>query len=379
MNAPFVLLDGFGTDEIRLFEEPERLILARTAEEAPAALRELDAAQAEGFFVAGSVAYELGYLLEPTLARFAPSEPETPYLALGVFRAPRRLSEAEMLARLDRGPARLVEPKPLWAFDDYRGRFETVRACIGRGDFYQANLTFPIEMRVEGDPLSLYPQFRSAQKAAYGGVVELGGPTAISFSPELFFELRGDQIRTRPMKGTAPRGVTPDEDAARRHWLNNDPKNLAENLMIVDLLRNDISRLCRVGTVEAPELFRVESYPTVHQMTSLVTGRLEGRPAPSDFLRALFPCGSITGAPKIKAMETLAELETGPRGVYCGAIGVFEPGGDARFNVAIRTLNVRADGRAAYHVGGGLVWDSTAEEEYQECLLKARFLINPPA
>ncbi len=196
----------------------------------------------------------------------------------------------------------------------------------------------------------------------------------LSRSPELFFEIDGEGwIETHPMKGTAPRGKTSEEDAALREFLRNDEKNQAENRMIVDLLRNDISLISEVGSLDVPELFRIESYPTVHQMVSTVRAKLLPGLSIERIFAALFPCGSITGAPKIRAMEILRDLEGTPRDVYCGSIGWIAPGGTMRFNVAIRTITLFPDGEAVYNVGGGVVFDSTAEAEYAECLLKARF------
>jgi para-aminobenzoate synthetase component 1 len=200
------------------------------------------------------------------------------------------------------------------------------------------------------------------------------GPIVLSRSPELFFEIdREGWIETHPMKGTAPRGATPEEDERLKEFLRNDEKNQAENRMIVDLLRNDISLISEVGSLDVPELFRIESYPTVHQMVSRVRAKLLPDLSLRNIFAALFPCGSITGAPKIRAMEVLRDLETSPRGVYCGAIGWIAPGGAMRFSVAIRTISLYPQSEAVYNVGGGVVFDSTAEEEYRECLLKARF------
>jgi para-aminobenzoate synthetase component 1 len=208
----------------------------------------------------------------------------------------------------------------------------------------------------------------------YGALVSLGGPVILSRSPELFFDIDADGwIEAHPMKGTAPRGQTKSEDARLKRFLQKDEKNQAENRMIVDLLRNDISLISEVGTLAVPELFRIESYPTVHQMVSTVRAKLLPDLTIAQIFAALFPCGSITGAPKIRAMEILHELEGKPRDAYCGAIGWIAPDGRMRFNVAIRTISLFADGKAVYNVGGGVVFDSTAEAEYKECLLKARF------
>jgi para-aminobenzoate synthetase component 1 len=214
----------------------------------------------------------------------------------------------------------------------------------------------------------------------HGALVSLPAATLLSRSPELFFALDGrGGIETRPMKGTAPRDPDPARDAALRDGLGRDAKNRAENLMIVDLLRNDISRIARVGSVKVPELFAVESYATVHQMVSRITGRLLPGTPLSRIFAALFPCGSVTGAPKLRAMEIIRELEPGAREAYCGAIGWAAPDGRASFNVAIRTLALYPGGEAVLNVGGGLVADSTAADEYEEALWKARFAdLTPP-
>jgi para-aminobenzoate synthetase component 1 len=268
-----------------------------------------------------------------------------------------------------------------WSFEDYKKRFDRVHRHLREGDCYQANLTFPVEAKWTGDPLSAFDALAARQAVKYGALVDLGGPVILSRSPELFFEIDADGwIETHPMKGTAPRGKTPEEDEDLRRFLANDPKNQAENRMIVDLLRNDISLISEVGTLDVPELFRIESFATVHQMVSRVRARLLPGLSIRQIFSALFPCGSITGAPKIRAMEILRELETAPRNAYCGAIGWIEPGGRMRFNVAIRTITLFPDGEAVYNVGGGVVFDSTAEEEYAECLLKARYATGrPPA
>ncbi len=221
---------------------------------------------------------------------------------------------------------------------------------------------------------ALYHALTRLQPVQYGALVQAEGlPAILSRSPELFFRTdAAGMIETRPMKGTQPRSSDPVEDAARAVFLKSDEKNQAENLMIVDLLRNDISRICEAGSVHVPELFTVESYETVHQMVSLIRGQMEPGTRLSDILRALFPCGSITGAPKLRAMEIIAELEPNPRDIYCGSIGWMAPDGRSEFNVAIRTLLL--DGQdATLNVGGGLVYDSTAASEYEEALWKARF------
>ncbi len=278
-------------------------------------------------------------------------------------------------------PVGLSTPRPAWSEAEYQAAFAVVHEFIGgAGDIYQANLTFPplqLDLR-GGGAEALHAALAQGQPVGHGALVlqEGGLPDIVSRSPELFFRTSADGvIETRPMKGTQPRSDDPVEDAARRDFLTADEKNLAENLMIVDLLRNDISQVADPGSVHVPELFAVETYATVHQMTSLVRARLRaGTGGLAEIFTALFPpCGSITGAPKIRAMEILADLEPDPREIYCGTIGWAAPDGASSFNVAIRTLMVE-DGRAVMNVGGGgVVWDSTAASEYEEALWKARF------
>ena len=226
-------------------------------------------------------------------------------------------------------------------------------------------------------PAQIYAAFRRRQPGRYGGVVSLGGPDIVSFSPELFFERKGQNMRMRPMKGTRPRLPDAEADAALLAEMQAEPKSRAENLMIVDLLRNDLSRLCKAGTVEVPELFTLETYPTLHQMTSQVTGVLKDKVGWADIMTSLFPCGSVTGAPKIRAMEIIEALEDAPRGAYCGSIGYIAPNGDASFSVAIRTIQMQNEA-LRYDVGSGVVLDSDGPDEYRECLLKSRIFETAP-
>jgi para-aminobenzoate synthetase/4-amino-4-deoxychorismate lyase len=247
-----------------------------------------------------------------------------------------------------------------------------VRRHIQRGDVYQINYTAPVRFRAPGDPRLLYRRLRRRQHVPYGAYLNLGDRQILSCSPELFFRRDGERVVTRPMKGTIRRGRTLEEDRALREELAADPKNRAENLMIVDLLRNDLSVCCRPGSVTVPALYTTESYDTVTQMTSTVEGRLRAGEGLSSVLRALFPCGSVTGAPKRRAMRLIRELESAPRGVYCGAIGMAGPD-TAVFSVAIRTAVIEG-GEGAMGVGSGIVWDSESTAEYEECQLKTQFL-----
>nr|WP_179379418.1 aminodeoxychorismate synthase component I [Jannaschia marina] len=350
-----------------LFEAPRAVIRADTAEEVEGAFARMEAARAEDLWLAGAASYELGAALLPKLA--GPRRAEVPLLQFGVFDRPSAPPAAA-------GDGDLTTPEPLWTFATYKTAFERVQAYIAAGDIYQANLTFPLSARWSGDLLGLHARLAARQPVPHGALVDLGGPALLSRSPELFFRVAGDgTLEARPMKGTARRGADAPADAAQRRWLTTSEKNRAENLMIVDLLRNDMARVSDVGSVAVPELFAVETYATLHQMTSRITSRLRGGTGLSDLFTALFPCGSVTGAPKIRAMQIIEELEAGPRGAYCGAVGWIAPNGAMEFGVSIRTLTCHADGRAELSVGGGIVHDSTARDEYDEALLKARFAL----
>lgn len=350
------------------FAKPSALIRAETVRDVPTALAQIDAARADGKWLAGFASYELGYALEPKLSPILPKQREMPLICFGVYDAPDR---AHPLPAPRGG---LSDFAPRWSDAAYAQAFRTVHTAIGAGDIYQANLTFPVDVETEGSPAQIYAALAALQPVSHGALIEAEGlPTILSRSPELFFRTDSTgQIETRPMKGTQPRGDTPDEDARNKEWLRQDEKNRAENLMIVDLLRNDISRVALPGSVRVPRLFEIETYATVHQMTSVVQAQLRPDAQLSEIFQALFPCGSITGAPKIRAMEILADLEPWPRDIYCGTIGWAAPDGRSEFNVAIRTLSLT--GRTGVlNVGGGVVWDSTAPSEYSEALWKARF------
>ncbi|HEX2761223.1 MAG TPA: aminodeoxychorismate synthase component I [Rhizomicrobium sp.] len=357
-----VLLDGVVR---QAFAQPRQVIRADHAAEVPAALAAAQTALAEGRYVAGWLGYELGYVLEPRLA--GPEAASAPLLRLGVFDGP---SEAPPAAgRAYAGPL-----TPEWNAADYGARFAAVKDYIAAGDIYQANLSFRARFPFLGEPRTLYEQLLAASGAGHCGYVDDGERQILSLSPELFFDLSRDSLLTvRPMKGTAPRL---GDDTAEREALAASAKNRAENLMIVDLIRNDLSRIAEKGSVEVSDLFQVETYPTLHTMVSTVTARGCAGIGIADILRALFPCGSVTGAPKIRAMEILRQLESSPRGAYCGAVGCFAPAPDnqfsARFNVAIRTLTI-CGGQGEMGIGGGVVQDSQEDSEYAECLLKARF------
>jgi para-aminobenzoate synthetase component 1 len=360
-----------------VFARPREVIVARAPSDLPAAFARADAARAAGGWIAGYVAYEAGLALEPRLAPLMPAGREGPLLALGVFDGPEAADAVLAAAACAAPEARITAPEPAIARAAYDAAVARVRAYIAAGDCYQVNLTFPMESRLlGGDALGLYGALRRTGAVGHGALVDLGvDPVIVSRSPELFFRIEpGGRIIARPMKGTAPRDPDPVRDAEIAARLAASEKDRAENLMIVDLLRNDIARLSRVGSVKVPALYAMERYSTVHQMTSTITGDLLADPGFGGLMAALFPCGSVTGAPKIRAMEIIREVEAAPRGVYCGAIGWMSPDGRADFSVAIRTLSLFPDGRVVMNVGGGVVIDSTAEGEWEEALWKARFV-----
>ena len=376
LGAPFVLLeDRSGAGRALLFADPVEVVAASQSDGIAGAFARIEAGLARGLHAAGFLSYELGYAFEPRLAGLSPSESRLPLLWFGLFEEPRRIEPAA----LDRDfAARCPLPLEDLAFGlDEAGHAAAVQRVLDylhAGDAYQVNLTFPIRFRYAGDPLALYGALRARQPVGHGGIVATGVASILSVSPELFIETADGRAVTRPMKGTSARGGDAQADEAAKTALLADPKQRAENLMIVDLLRNDLGRISEQGLVEVPALFSVETYPGFHTLTSTVTSRLRPGLSLLAQMQALFPCGSVTGAPKLRAMEIIRELEGAPRGIYTGSIGMIAPNGDLRFNVAIRTATLLPDGEGVYGVGGGIVVDSRPAEEYAECRLKARVL-----
>lgn len=363
-----------------LFAAPHEILFAHTPAEARAALARIAAAQAAGHWVAGYFAYELGYLFEERLEDFLPARSETPLLWLGLYAPPVRLdtaAAASFVSDHSDGPTSVSDLSYGLDFPSYTTAFDRIKTYIEAGDVYQVNLTFKAGFRLGGDPVALYRDLAQKQPVAYGALLHTGDHTILSRSPELFVQSRDGVLSARPMKGTMARGRTLAEDEAGRMALRADEKSRAENLMIVDLLRNDLGRIADIGSVHVTDLFTVETYRSLHQMTSGITARQKPGLGPLDILRHLFPCGSITGAPKIRAMEIIHELEAAPRGVYTGALGYFAPGGDFVLNVAIRTAIVDRAGRGEIGIGGGIVADSDVRAEYDEALLKLKFLTDP--
>ena len=377
MRDCFVLFDdarpegGAG----RLYRNPVGEIAAWSVEEVRPALASLRSAIAGGHHAAGYLAYEAGQALDPKLVDGA-RVGEGPLLWFGLFTGYEAAQELP-----DPAGAFALAPQLRIERGAYLEAGAMVREHLFAGDFYQANLTFGCNVRWGGCPLALFARMKGGSQAGWGGVLRHPGGTLISLSPEQFFALRSGRLDARPMKGTAPRHADPVEDRAAAERLAADPKQRAENLMIVDLLRNDLARVAETGTVEVPQLFTVETYPTLHQMISQVTATLRLGLDAVDVIETIFPCGSITGAPKIAAIEALRRLEPEPRGAYTGSMGWIEPtvdgvAGDAAFNVLIRTLELRdrKPGVARLGLGSGLVVDSEMEQEWDECLLKGKFV-----
>ncbi len=355
------------------FASPARIVVAMQPDDVVPALQAIEAAVNQHHqYAAGFISYEAAAAYG--LAVHAPL-PDLPLLWFGLY------EKVEVIEDWAAGIANPPSPTSYtvgqWQAALDRAAYATVvhriRDYLACGHSYQVNYTFPLQASFDGEPSALFADLAAAQQGKHAAFIDTGWFAICSASPELFFRLDGERLTTKPMKGTAARGHTLVEDEARIAGLRQSEKNRAENLMIVDMLRNDLGRVAQVGSVTVPQLFEVERYPTLLQMTSTVTARTQASVV--EILASLFPCASITGAPKVRTMQIIRELEPRPRGVYTGAIGFIGPGRRARFNVAIRTVLVDRERRQAiYGVGGGLVWDSDAGGEYEECLLKARVL-----
>jgi len=374
-QKPSAVLDFHGRRGARtFFRDPREIITTSNLSEVRAALREVERAARAGLYAVGFVAYEAAPAFDRALVV---REASTPLVWFGLFDAPAPPPNREGPGGGGYGG---TSWEPSETRDTYERNVREVREAIARGDTYQANYTFRLRARFGGKAFLFYERLRRAQPTRFGAYIDAGRFKILSASPELFFRRRGPRILTRPMKGTAARGRWLEEDEAACRALAQSEKNRAENIMIVDLLRNDLGRVAETGTVRASSLFKVERHPTVFQMTSAVGARLREGATLEDIFAALFPCGSVTGAPKVSTMRLISRLESSARGVYCGAVGLVEPGGDATFNVPIRTVVIDSvEGTAEYGTGGGVTWDSTPGGEYEEALEKARLLTEDPS
>jgi para-aminobenzoate synthetase/4-amino-4-deoxychorismate lyase len=379
-DIPFVFLDTARPDSQNrysyLFCNPQEIVTFTPGEDLGSFWLRLEEKLDRGYWLAGFFSYEFGYLLETRLGELLlKREIDFPLVWLGTFHQP-------LCFRAGRNPFEAFSPgkyrifniKANIGFREYCRRIDRIRELIAEGQTYQVNFTFKYKFKFCGDYISFYRDLRSVQPTAYSALLDTGDIQILSLSPELFFRMEVDEIKVEPMKGTASRGFDLEQDKQRGIWLRNDSKNRAENVMIVDLLRNDLGRISRTGSVKVKELFRVRPLRTVWQMTSVITSKLQSNRSYFDIFQALFPSGSVTGAPKIRTMEIISELEREPRKVYTGAIGYISPQRRACFNVAIRTIEIRGQ-EAEFGVGGGIVYDSSPREEYREATIKSYFWI----
>lgn len=342
-------------------------IRAATPAEVGPAFEALERRVASGLHAAGFVCYEAASGIDEALPAGSPHA--MPLLWFGLYEERR----AEPFPRHD-APFHGTDWRPSLGEEQYGSTVETIRELIAAGETYQVNFTLRQRFAFAGCPRSFFSELCRSQPTPYNCYLECGRWRILSASPELFFSLTGEKLVTRPMKGTAPRGRWWEEDVARKEQLRRTPKEAAENLMIVDLLRNDMGMVSQTGSVRVTSLFDVESHPTVHQMTSTIESRLQEGVTPRQLFQALFPCGSVTGAPKRRSMEIIDRLESDPRGLYTGSLGYFSPGGEAKFSVAIRTAVIDSEtGCGEIGIGSGITWDATADAEYRECLEKERF------
>ncbi len=370
----WILFDDARPDgaPLRLYADPRETIVARSIEEVVPALERIRAGISAGAHAAGYLAFEASYALDPRLIASARTS-DGPLLAFGLYDGFEVPDIGALLPEAD--GAMVGKPRPRIERAAYEQAAGDVREHLFAGDYYQANLTFGCDVAVAGDPLAIYARLRRSSAAGWGGVIRHDDTVLLSLSPEQFFTIGDGVIEAKPMKGTAPRLSDPVADHVEAAALASDDKQRAENLMIVDLMRNDLARVSETGSVQVPELFAVESFPTLHQMVSRITARVRHGIDAIDVLQTIFPCGSVTGAPKLAAIEALRSLEPEPRGAYTGSMGWIEPGGDAAFNVLIRTLEWRGGTtHARLGLGSGLVVDSIARDEWAECLLKGEFV-----
>jgi para-aminobenzoate synthetase/4-amino-4-deoxychorismate lyase len=356
------------------------VVAAARLEEVIPALEEIERqVEREGQYAAGFIAYEASPAFDPALqvkavSRQGQQAGGVPLVWFGLYEKPVELAKDY----LDAGGVKLLAG---WQADvtqeEYRRAIRKVKGCIAHGETYQVNYTYRLETAWDGNPWPVFAALAQAHTAPYAAFIETEAWAVCSISPELFYRQEGEKLISKPMKGTARRGLILEADQKQARWLYHSEKNRAENVMIVDMVRNDLGRIARVGSVRVPQLFEVEKYPTVWQMTSTVEA--ESGAGMVEVLKALFPAASITGAPKVRTMQIIAGLEANPRGIYTGAVGYFAPGRRAQLNVAIRTLWMdKKEGKAVYGVGGGIVWDSTPGDEWQETKTKARILNELP-
>ncbi|OFJ64701.1 MULTISPECIES: aminodeoxychorismate synthase component I [Streptococcus] len=368
------VIDFRALGERYTFTQPIKELKTRDLSEVADLLAQVESYQEQGYYVVGYVSYEAAPAFEKKLAVH-----KLPLLGeyLLYFTVHDRVETSPIPLTYEE-----VDLPSKWreqtSAEDYEKAISQIHHHLRQGDTYQVNYTVQLKQDLSVNPFAIYNRMVVEQEAGYNAYVEHDEMAVISMSPELFFEQNDRELTTRPMKGTTQRGVTDQEDLAQASWLEQDPKNRSENMMIVDLLRNDMNRISEVGSEHVERLCQVEQYSTVWQMTSTIKSQLRPDVDLVEIFRSLFPCGSITGAPKIATMEIIKDLEPQPRGVYCGTIGLLLPNGRRIFNVAIRTIQLH-QGKAVYGVGGGITWNSTWESEYREVHQKAAVLYRKQA
>ncbi len=363
-------LSSSGTSEWLLFENPIAVVTTSRLDEVMPSLHEVEAYTSRGLYAAGFVSYEASGAMDTALATH--SLKDMPLLWFGIY------AHGEPLSPIysDAPAFNLDVWRPSVSLHEYRNAVAEIRSAIQRGDCYQVNYTFRLHSTFRGDPWGLFLALHQAQQSDYSAYLNLGRRHICCASPEVFFSLQDGTLTCRPMKGTARRGSTPTEDLKMEHWLAASSKDRAENVMVVDMVRNDMARVAETGTVRVGKLFAIERYPTVLQMTSTVSARVSA--SIPEIFRGMFPAASITGTPKISSMQIIRNLESNARGVYTGAIGYVAPNGSSQFNVAIRMVVIDTQTHSAeYGLGSGIVWDSDADAEYDECQTKARILDLP--
>jgi len=385
-NSTYALLDDSKSSEDLsrnlLFSNPQHEIIARKEHEIEPALEKIEQYKKEGLYICGYLAYEAGYhFIDKEIERSTANiqQPLLYFIAFKDVQHPTRneveacLNRAELYPEVD---LCLYDLQPNLSKPAYLQAINKIKSYISAGDTYQINYTLKYKFKLQGTAPTLYKALRKNQPVEFGALLNFPESKIVSLSPELFIKKGGDILTSKPMKGTAKRGKTKQEDEEIVAFLKQDSKTLSENVMIVDLIRNDFGRVCKTGTVHVNDLFQVQTFKTLHQMISTIKGTLKKNLSFSNLLHALFPCGSITGAPKIRTMEIINELESEPRGIYTGAIGYLKPDGDFYFNVPIRTIAIDDNNQCEMGIGSGIIYESDAQAEYEECLLKSEFLTN---
>jgi para-aminobenzoate synthetase / 4-amino-4-deoxychorismate lyase len=375
VTLPFILFENRRLPDAPyaglLFSEPLDEVVCWHEATLDASLERVDALRRQGYYLAGCLSYEAGYALRG-LTALSNEAHAFPLLHFFAFKSPQKLTALDINQQLGDSEFLINHLKLNTTAAEYGKAFKQIKQHIRQGDTYQVNLTAKYKFNIKGSVKALYQQLRTRQKVAYSAFMHMPEYDILSLSPELFFSKINTTMRVKPMKGTMPRAVDAARDVVNREFLKTDPKSMAENTMIVDLLRNDLSAISKPGSVQVSRLLEVESFETVHQMTSCIQSEVECDLPFSTIMQHLFPCGSITGAPKRRTMEIIRDLEYEPRHIYTGAIGYITPENNMCFNVPIRTLLCRGS-EGELGVGGGIVHDSTEQAEFEELQLKARF------